>query len=301
MSNGLGNRVCVIVNQDSGTGDSVGAMRLAVAEYSEQPCTTVEFLCSENNADGRQKARQAVENGVDTVVVVGGDGTINSIAGALIDTPVSLAAIPAGSGNGFARHFGISLDPLRAFRDLSAGHRTQMDVGYADGRPFFVTCSMAWDAALVPVFEKSPFRGILSYIVAGIYEFFEYTPQDIAVEIDHQHTVVFREPLVFTIANLSQYGGGAVIAPDARADDGKLELIAASRTTLPRVIARLPRLFNRTVTDMPEICSLKISSLTVRRHRATPVQIDGETCDLPLECRIEVRPGALNVVVPHCT
>lgn len=298
MKSGLGDRLCVIANHDQSARNTVEALRRAAVEYSLRRGAGAEFLFSEDREDGRKKARHAVEGGADTVVAVGGDGTISSIAEALVDTPAALAAIPAGSGNGFARHFGIPMDPLDAFNSLCMGRRTRMDVGYADGRPFFVTCSMAWDAALVPVFQKSPIRGVLSYVVAGIYEFFDYVPQDIEVEIEGQEPMVFRKSLVFTIANLSQYGSGAIIAPGASADDGKLELIAASRTSFPRMVARLPHLFDGTIRELPDICCLQVRSLTVRRQCAGPVQMDGEACEMPLETRIEVRPGAMNVILP---
>ena len=76
---------------------------------------------------------------------------------------------------------------------------------------------MAWDASIAKSFARSPIRGFLPYVLAGVQELFEYTPQDMAVVIDDRQTVEFAAPMVFTIANLSQYGGGAKIAPRARA------------------------------------------------------------------------------------
>ena len=74
---------------------------------------------------------------------------------------------------------------------------------------------MAWDAALVRSFDKSPVRGILPYVFAAAYELIEYKPQTFRVEIDHKEQETYTEPMVCTVANLTQYGGGAIIAPQA--------------------------------------------------------------------------------------
>jgi diacylglycerol kinase (ATP) len=100
-------------------------------------------------------------------------------------------------------------------------------VGVVNDIPFFVTCSMAWDAAIVRTFEKFPFRGILPYVFAGVQEFFDYKRQNMRVLFDDGEVRDLVEPVILTIANLTQFGGGAVIAPQAKADDGQLEFISA--------------------------------------------------------------------------
>ena len=127
------------------------------------------YQFSKSIGDSRNKVKDAIEHDVDTVIVVGGDGMINSIGNLLLGTGVILGVIPTGSGNGFARHFEIPLQPEKAIRSLAKGRVTEIDVGTANGRPFFITCSLAWDAAIVKSFEKSPVRGILPYVFAATY------------------------------------------------------------------------------------------------------------------------------------
>ena len=105
-------------------------------------------------------------------------------------------------------------------------------------------------------------------------------------------------PMVFTIANLSQYGGGAKIAPRARADDGFLELVVALRQDVPRLIARVHRLFDGSADTIPELITERFQSLLVRRERPAPIQIDGELVEADRDLRVRVVPGALNVLVP---
>ena len=78
-------------------------------------------------------------------------------------------SVASGSGNGLARHFGLSLDPAEAIGQLAAGEVRDMDVGLADGIPFLVSASVAWDAALVDAYNAIPFRGVASYALAGVY------------------------------------------------------------------------------------------------------------------------------------
>ena len=81
---------------------------------------------------------------------------------------------------------------------------------------------------------------------------------------------------MFTVANLTQYGGGVLVAPLAQADDGYLELVVVLRRDLPWVLAQVPRLFDGSLNDMPEVLHRRFKSLTVERPQADAIQIDGE-------------------------
>ena len=293
-------RVLVLVNPRSGLHWSFNALRRAVTASWEQGGVKAEVLYQfcHDAQDGTAKARRAVDLGFDTVLVCGGDGTVSSVGRGLIGSDVALAVIPLGSGNGFARHFNIPLSPGQAVKALATGRVRRIDVGVADGRPFLVTCSMAWDAAIVRSFEKSPIRGIVPYIFAGVYEFLEYEPQSMVVHLDEGEKVVFPDPIFFTIANLTQYGGGARIAPNAEPDDGMLELVTASRQDSAFLLANAVRFFNGTLDSIPKVTTHRFRSLTVRRERDAPIQLDGELVDAPVELTVEVRPRALSVVVP---
>lgn len=299
MSGLIPRRVRVLVNRKSGLMWSFDAVQNALERFWDLPGTELTYQFCKSADDGRMKARQAVESEHDVLLVMGGDGTINSVASVLIGTNTALGAIPMGSGNGFARHFGIPLAPEKAVQSLANASIARIDVGMVDERPFLVTCSMAWDAAIVRSFEKSPVRGILPYIFAGVYEFLEYEPQEMTVELDSGETLSFALPLVFTIANLTQYGGGAVIAPHARPDDGLLELVVASRQDIARLFSNIIKLFHGAVTDVPEVVFHSFKSLKVKRQNPTAIQIDGELAPAPAEITVKTLPKALNVLVPR--
>jgi diacylglycerol kinase (ATP) len=273
-------------------------MRQALDTVWDRPGIELFYQFSQSKEDGVAKAERAMGEGFDTILVSGGDGTVSTIGRVLIGSNVALGVIPTGSGNGFARHFDIPLSIDRAVRALVDAKPTLIDVGVVDGTPFFVTCSMAWDAAIVRSFDRSPLRGILPYVFAGVQEFLEYRPLDIDVELEDGGLLHFRRPMVFTIANLTQYGGGARIAPQANAEDGKLELVVGLQEDAPKLIANLARLFDGSINKLPELITRTFSKLTVRRQEAGAIQVDGELVQAGAEVEVGIIPRALRVLVP---
>jgi diacylglycerol kinase family enzyme len=291
-------RVQVLVNLKSGLGQSPMQTIRSLEECWDADDIDLIYQISRTVEDGKAKVRRAIESGVDTILVVGGDGMVNSIGPELIGTAVTLGVIPTGSGNGFARHFGIPLDPQQAARALRTARSVAIDVGTVNGRPFFVTCSLAADANLVKSFEKSPVRGIVPYVFAAAYELFDYKPQPHYACVDGEEEVVFQDPIVFTTANLTPYGGGAQIAPQARADDGRLELVVVQRKDLGALLPMLTGLFDGTFDRAPGVFSRRFRTLDVRRAEAAPVQVDGELAPAAGDVQIRVLNRALRVLIP---
>ncbi len=291
-------RVVVLVNRRSGLTWSFTAMQRAFDRYWDVPGIDLKYQFTRDPADGADKCRRCVDEGADTVLVVGGDGTVNTIGRCLVGTGTALGVVPVGSGNGFARHFGLSLNPEEAVRQLATAVRRRIDVGVVDGQPFLVTCSMAWDASLVRHFERMPFRGIAPYVFAGVYEFFEYSPQRMTVWLDEGEELRFDDALVFTVANLTQYGGGARIAPQARENDGHLELVVALRQDIPRLLVNIGRFFDGSLRELPEVVFRRFRRLRLERERPGAIQVDGELMEHGASMEVHVEPERLAVLVP---
>ena len=285
-----------MINPKSGVG---GPYRFvaAVEKVWDTAENDVSFQFSQSAEDGASKVRRAIDRGTDTVLVVGGDGMVNTIGSVLVGTPARLGVIPAGSGNGFARHFKIPLQPDAAAQTLLKGRTMPIDVGSVNGRLFFVTCSMAWDGALVETFEKFPFRGIVPYVLAGASQLLEYKAQPFHVEIDGEQ-LEFRHPLIFTVANLSQFGSDVLVAPDAQADSGDLELVAIEKSSIHLVVSQIHRFIEKTFHQHPQVTNRHFKRMTVSRKNDSPIQIDGEIMEGGKHIEVEVLPSALKVIIP---
>lgn len=290
-------QVLVLINPKSGVGGPYRYIA-AIEEVWDDDDHDVFYQFSKSAEDGTAKVRRAIEYGIDTVLVVGGDGMVNTIGSELVCTDVSLGVIPAGSGNGFARHFKIPLQPMAAARALLNGSTRSIDVGRVNQeRLFFITCSLAWDGALVETFERYPFRGLVPYVLAGAQQLLEYRAQPFHVTIDDEE-LELKHPLIFTVANLSQFGSDVLVAPDAQADNGKLELVAIERKDLPIVLAQVHRFIEKTFHQHPLVLNRHFEQMTVHRQNCSPIQVDGEILNAEGKICIDVLPSALKVIVP---
>lgn len=290
-------QVLVLINPKSGTGTPCRYIE-AIEKVWDTPEHDLSFQFTQSAQDGAAKVRRAVERGTETVLVVGGDGVVNTIGSELVNTPVRMGVVPAGSGNGFARHFKIPLQPEAAARALLNGVATAIDVGRVNGRLFFVTCSMAWDGALVESFEKYPFRGLVPYVLAGAQQLLEYRAEPFHVHIDDE-TLEFKQPMIFTIANLSQFGSDVYVAPDARADSGDLELVAIEKKHLPLLLSQIHRFIEKNFHHHSLVVNRHFKKMIVHRGTDSPIQLDGEIMHAGKEITVDVLPGALNVIIPR--
>ena len=298
MNNRKSGHVLVLINQKAGIYTAFGLIHRALERYWGKNGADLSYQFCQSQSDCKYKAERAAKQDFDTVLVVGGDGTVNTVGQALIGTGISMGVIPSGSGNGFARHFGIPLRLDKAIRVLSTADVKYIDVGLVNDIPFFVTCSMAWDASFVRSFQKTRIRGVIPYVFAGVQGLFGYHSQKITVKLDSGEKLNFSDVLLFTIANLTQYGAGAKIAPHALADDGYLELVVAMQQDIPKLIANIGRLFNGSINKIPEIIFKRFQTLTVNRPQAGSIQIDGELASAPADVKVRVLPKALKVLIP---
>ena len=132
-------KVLVLINPKSGLPRMFTTMRHALDRLWDRDGIELMYQFTQSQEDGIAKATRAVERGVDTIIVSGGDGTVSTISRVLVGTDTVLGVIPTGSGNGFARHFGIPLSAPRAVEALAGGTVRSIDVGVVNGMPFFVT------------------------------------------------------------------------------------------------------------------------------------------------------------------
>lgn len=242
-------------------------------------------------------ARRALDEGCTLIVAIGGDGTMNEVASALVGTPAALGLIPCGSGNGLGRHLGIPGPGKGAFRALLDGHTRVIDTGLADGHPFFNAMGLGFDAEISARFNALASRGLPAYARTTLRALASYRPDEYTVTADSAAPI--RTPAwIAAVANSDQYGNDCYIAPGARVDDGLLDLTVIRRLTLLNALPLAVRLFAGRIGGSSAVTRLRAARFVLERAAPGLLHTDGEV--RPCGARIEVRvvPASLRIAVP---
>lgn len=291
--------IWLIINPISGIRhrQDIGLIARATLD-SEKFDVTLRY--TEHRGHGAEIAREAVENGINIVAAVGGDGTINEVASQLVGTDTALAIVPNGSGNGLAYHLQIPINVRKALLSINDLRTEKLDVGYVNGRPFFSIAGIGFDAKVAYDFEADPRRGFNTYFKHIFRDYFHYQSCEYHIEYDGQQ--LNTQAFFITFANSSQWGYNVKIAPMASMHDGRLDVCIVKR----------PKLFLKLLNvDLPKLLSNRFDrsdiaqyfdcqKLTIVSQDKHPVylHIDGDTAGMVEKVEIEMKYQALKALVP---
>lgn len=293
--------VFAIVNPLSGAGahPDLAAERTALLmrRFVDAGVTGVVHV-TERCGHAADLAADALAQGSRVVLAWGGDGTINEIASVLTGTPSTLAVIPAGSGNGFARELGIPWEPDAAIDVALRGRDRAIDAGEIDGRLFFNIAGIGVDAVIAEQFNaqgKLGRRGLVPYVRIGLRQCFRYEGRHYKVTLDGEE--IATHALLIAFANGREYGNKIRLAPHARMDDGKLEaMVVDDRSPMLRLLAAR-HLALGTADRAPRITMRSIVSAVVETEGEMLYHVDGEIGRARDRVEVRIRPGALKVRV----
>ncbi len=295
-----GQKVAVIINPISGA----GRRRDLARRRAEQAAAIIdehqldgEVFVTERQGHAGELAHAARRRGATLVVAWGGDGTVNEVGSALVGSNASLAIVPGGSGNGLARELGIPLDPPSAFQVIFTGRTRLIDAGELDGHKFFNVAGLGLDARVAHRFAAGGLqrRGFIRYLELATREIVSFAPVDCTVTTDDNGVRRVR-PLLIALANSRQYGNGALIAPDARLDDGKLDIVVVEYRAPWRVLVQAPRLFSGTVARVPGVSISRACRVVISADAPLVYHVDGEPHMGGHSVQASVHPAALRVV-----
>jgi YegS/Rv2252/BmrU family lipid kinase len=241
---------------------------------------------------------QAAARAGDAVLVLAGDGTVGAVAGAL--RPVAGAVIgilPGGRGNDLCRTLRVPLRPAAAAAALLRAGERDLDVGEVAGRTFLGVASIGVDAEAAAIAHAAPARlGRATYAYAALRALAAWRPVRFTLELEGAPTRTFCGHFV-AAANGQGFGGGMRIAPDARLDDGLLDVVQAEDLPKLRFLRLLPTVFWGAHVRRPEVRVTRVPALRVATDRPIPVFADGEPVGrTPVAVRAV--PRALRVLVP---
>ncbi len=295
---GNGKKIKFIYNPHSGMLHPIYFISRLIERYFPKNLCKYVIATSQRKGHANVLAKDAVDNGFDMVVAIGGDGTVNEIASAVVKTNVQFGIIPIGSGNGLARGLGIPLNPIRAVRLLTTGCVRKIDVGKVKDHYFFTTAGFGFDAVLGKRFDESKTRGPAPYYVAGFKEYFAYEQPEFEVEINGE--IRKSRALLVAVANVRQYGNNAIIAPNAIPDDGLLDLCFIRSMKFIPTIFHLPKLFTGHIGKAPSVELFQGTQFKIKRTSPKVFSMDGEVFENEDEnILVTIIPNALNVIVSN--
>lgn len=250
---------------------------------------------SQHRGHARELAADAAASGARLVMAWGGDGTVNEVASALVGGESALGIIPAGSGNGLARHLAVAGQPKQAIAQALAAVPREIDVGELAGRIFVSVAGIGFDAHVAGCFDRdvSGRRGLSTYARITVRELWRYQPAVYRINGSNRD----RRALLITFANSAQFGNGARIAPAARIDDGLLDMVLFEETSRFATVCGLPRLFNGSIGGLRGVSTEQITHAIVQAAQPIAFHVDGEPVQGGTSLRAQVRAGALRVCV----
>ena len=286
-------RILFIINPISGGKKKKDFEKRAIEELDMEQYSA-EFVFTKCPGHAYDLGVQAVASGIDVVVAVGGDGTINEVASALNGTAVTLGIVPEGSGNGLALYLGIPLNERAAIKRLNRGESLTIDSGSINGHLFFNMAGIGFDASVSDRFANDNIRGAIGYLKAIVSEISTYKPKKYALTIDGK--TIEREAFMVSVANSPQYGNNAYVAPQASVTDGVLDVCIIHKFPLYTFPMMLFHLFNKTADQSEYVEIIPGRQICIIRETDDPVHVDGEPKDMGRSLEIEVNPAALRVL-----
>ncbi|MBE6240605.1 MAG: diacylglycerol kinase family lipid kinase [Bacteroidales bacterium] len=275
-----------IVNPISGKGRKKSIIaRLRKSGYK--------VVCTEYAGHAEKLAREAAEQ---IVVAVGGDGTVNEVARGLVGTGKTLGIIPCGSGDGLARHLGISHVFNNAMKTITSGKTSPLDAGTINGRLFFSVCGVGFDAVVSERFAKCGKRGLSTYIKEGLKTWRIYLPEKYKINIDGQD--IEHEAIFITVGNSNQWGNGAKITPLADSSDGILDMTIVDGFRAIELPWLAGRLMTGSAHKSRRVHTYRGRNIIIDRSSEGPAHADGDWFEAGQRLKINVIPHALDVLVP---
>ena len=300
-------KLSFIINPKAGDGTCVQTVVPLIKEEFPADRFEVHILQTEHAGHAEILAKESADAGMDMVVAVGGDGTVNEVARALVGRKeVCLGIVPMGSGNGLARHCGIPMNTQNAIRLLAQFHSEEIDCGDLNGHYFFVTAGTGYDAEVSHrfaelgnqedwsnrIFGK---RGVTNYIRAAVNLLPTYSPKSYHFVVGWDETFDEKAFLV-TVGNADQWGNNAYITPQASLQDGLFTVAIAPPFSIIDVGPMTWELLHKQLDKDSRMHYIQTSHLELSSNEMGWSHVDGEPMLLESPLRFTIHPRSLRII-----
>ena len=274
-----------------------------IDKYLDTDKYDYEVHFTEDEGHATEICARAIAEGFDIIAAVGGDGTLNEVARLLVDTDINFAIVPAGSGNGFARHVGIPLSLKGALSVINLHKVRRIDtIGIypygseekPENRTFYMsTAGVGFDAEMAYQFKTAKNRGLWTYVKLAFQHFFTYKPKKYEVFLGEQKIDI--EAFAITVANASQFGNNATIAPNAKIDDGLMDVCLSKKFPLYAVPMPVYRFFNASI-DKSGYVDVHLAERVRVKANSDLMHYDGDSGQIGDDLQFRINKASLNVI-----
>ena len=289
-------KIVFIINPHSGTDNKVRMPKL-IEDNINREAFDYEIVFTEYAGHASDIAKDCASRGIDIVVAVGGDGTINEVARSIVHTDTALGIIPCGSGNGLARHLCIPLDPRKAISIINRVCIESLDYGVINDLPFFCTCGMGFDAFISYKFAGAGKRGPMTYIENVLKEGLKYKPETYEVEIEDEKEPQKYNAFLIACANASQYGNNAYIAPKATMTDGLMDVIIMEPFTAFDAPQISIDIINKTLDKNSKIKTLRAKRIHIHRNHPGAIHYDGDPIMTGTDVDVHIEERGIRIII----
>lgn len=294
-------KIFYLINPVSGTSKKDTIEELISEKTKEQGFAYEVFYTNAAGNYGYLKERILQENVTD-VVMVGGDGTVNTVVSALQGIDVNFGIMPMGSGNGLAYCAGIPRHPLKALEIIFKGSTTTVDAFMINNHFSCMLSGLGFDAQVAHDFANTASRGLFNYTQQSLFNYFKAHPYQFEIVINNFS--FYTDAFLICIANSNQFGNNFTIAPRASLNDGLLDIVIVqkmNKARLPFAIIKQIRGNNelqRLVEDITNkhILYFQTPALTIRNLKHAPFHVDGEPRATHDEFKVEIIPNCFRLI-----
>ena len=284
-----------IINPISGTGKQEN-LEAIIDEFIDKDQFEYSFCFTKNKNEGTRLSSKALQEKTDIIIAVGGDGSINDIARSIVNTEISLGIIPAGSGNGLANHLKIPLKIQGAINVINRNKTIKIDTATINNQLFISIAGLGFDGLISKEYSKVTNRGFWPYFKLVTEEFNKYKERKYDILIDGKRTKV--KAMMINFANTDQFGYNTSIAPEAKINDGLIDVCILQKPPIIKIPYIVHQLFHKKIHHSKYLELIKAREVVVKQNKNRHINIDGEAMKLGKKIRVKINPASLKIIVP---
>jgi diacylglycerol kinase (ATP) len=299
----MSRKIIYIINPISGTKPKSDLQQFIEAKTNEHG---VAYSVFPSVADSNYAFLHSIikEEKITDIIIAGGDGTISSVVGSLLEEDVNFGIIPCGSGNGLAHTAKILKQPAKALDIIFNGKASAIDGFFVNDRFACMLAGLGFDAKVAHEFADHPKRGLMTYAQLTLKNFFSISP--FRFELKFGKVKLDTDAYFISIANSNQFGNNFTIAPKASLTDGLLDIvIVTSQNKVSFVLQTLKQMAGWNILQASSVVSKKsgviyfqTGNLEIINHSQAPLHIDGDPAETPPKLVVKIKKKCFRLIQP---